>query len=174
MPIDITEDNVRIRQMNPSYFDPKSFRTITISEEKGIKAVVGCKRGSYISGRCKTGMRIQTYLFSKEKWTLEKAKAWIKSHKNGMTKKESDKEAEFRKELKTLQIEQKSLNDEFNKIYQDESKDVEEFDKETNINRQKIYDKRKPKKDSMNKRLEEIRHEIEILYNAIGEEMAED
>ena len=82
MPIETTEDNVRIRQVDPGRFDPKSFRTITISEGKGIKAVVGCPRGSYVSGRCKTGTRIQTYLFSRTKgWDVPKAKAWISSHK---------------------------------------------------------------------------------------------
>ena len=80
-PGDVTENSIRLRQADPGSFDPKSFRTITDAEETGIKAVVGCKKGSYVSGRCKTGMRIQTYIFSKEKWTLEKAKAWVSSHK---------------------------------------------------------------------------------------------
>jgi len=81
LPVETTEDYVRIRQINPIYFDSKSFRTITISEKEGIKAVVGCKRGSFVAGRCKTGTRVQVYLFSRDKeWTTEKAKSWVKSH----------------------------------------------------------------------------------------------
>jgi len=37
---DITENKIRIRQLNPEKFDSDSFRTITFG--KGIKAVVGC------------------------------------------------------------------------------------------------------------------------------------
>ena len=82
MPVDVTEDNVRLRQVDPGTFDSKSFRTITISEEKGIKAVVGCPRGKFVGGRCKTGTRVQTYLFSKAKgWDVSKAKTWVSSHK---------------------------------------------------------------------------------------------
>ena len=81
-PVETTEDNVRIRQVDPGTFDSKSFRTITISEEKGIKAVVGCPKGKFVGGRCKVGTRVQTYLFSKAKdWDVSKAKAWVSSHK---------------------------------------------------------------------------------------------
>ena len=49
-------------------------RTITISKEKGIKAIY-CKYGDKWD--------IQSYLFSREKgWTLEKAKAWFKQHQD--------------------------------------------------------------------------------------------
>ena len=90
MPIDETENSFRIRQVDPGRFDPKSFRTITLSEKEGISAVIACPRGKYQSGRCTVGTRTQSYIFSKAKgWTKEKAKAWFSRHKeeiSGMTK----------------------------------------------------------------------------------------
>lgn len=81
LPWEETEDHIRSGHGDKSSFDPNSFRTITISEEKGIKAVVGCPKGKFIGGRCKVGMQTQSYLFSKSKgWTKEKAKEWFKSH----------------------------------------------------------------------------------------------
>jgi len=47
-------------------------RTITISVSKGIKAIY-CEYES--------GWAIQSYLFSKDKWDLARAKAWFSSHK---------------------------------------------------------------------------------------------
>jgi hypothetical protein len=40
---------------------------------KGIRAVIGFKKGG--------GSAIQSFLFSKDRYTLSQAKAWIKSHK---------------------------------------------------------------------------------------------
>ena len=54
-------------------FVPDSFRTITMSETKGIKAVIG-KLKSDPNGPTK----IQKYLFDVKKWTMAEAKAWIK------------------------------------------------------------------------------------------------
>jgi len=48
-------------------------RTITISEEEGIKAVIGKPKG-------KDTTEVQSYLFDKGKWDLEKAKAWFEKH----------------------------------------------------------------------------------------------
>jgi len=45
--VDLTEDYIRIRQHDPDLFDKKSFRTITFSERKGIKAITACPRGQY-------------------------------------------------------------------------------------------------------------------------------
>ena len=114
MPIDETEDSFRIRQVNPSAFDSRSFRTITISEKEGIKAVVGCKRGSYASGRCQVGMKIQTYIFSKEKWTLERAKAWVESHK----KKEEWKPWYKQPGQKDVKESKATWMDEVNKVFE--------------------------------------------------------
>jgi len=46
-------------------------RTITIDDKKGIKALY--------CGECK---KIITYLFDKDKWTMERARAWVREHKS--------------------------------------------------------------------------------------------
>jgi HK97 family phage prohead protease len=75
---DITENYIRLRQRDPNDFVQDSFRTITISEEKGIKAVIG-KLKSDPNG----STHIQSYLFDKDKWTVEEAQAWVREHKDG-------------------------------------------------------------------------------------------
>jgi len=62
-------------------FVDDSFKTITISEDKGIKAVIG-KLKSDPDG----STVVQKYLFDVDKWTMEEAKAWVKEHekKEGM------------------------------------------------------------------------------------------
>ncbi len=76
MPIDVTEKYIRIRQKNPDDFVDNSFRIIDISQDKGIKAVIAKLKsdpeGSTI---------IQSYLFEKDKWSLEEAKKWVSDHK---------------------------------------------------------------------------------------------
>jgi len=69
-----TEDFIRIRMKDPSAFQDGSFRTIILSEKEGIKAVIGRLKGE-------TTTTVQVYLFDKNKWTVEKAKAWIREHK---------------------------------------------------------------------------------------------
>lgn len=60
---------------NKTEFEEKSFRTITLSATKGIKAVIGRPKG-------KSTTLIRKYLFSlKNGWTMKKAKDWIKKHK---------------------------------------------------------------------------------------------
>lgn len=71
MPIEVTGKYIRIRQQDPSQFS--RMRTIVLSASQGIHAIVGFKGGK--------GSVIQAYLFEKNKWTLEKAKNWIASHK---------------------------------------------------------------------------------------------
>lgn len=73
-------DYIIIRVKDPDYFDPDSFRTIDISEEQGIKATTGCKKGEYEGGTCAIGVEVQRYLFDKEKWTEAEAQAWIDEH----------------------------------------------------------------------------------------------
>ena len=73
-----TEENIRSGHGDLASFDPDSFRTIDITD--GIKAVVGCPKGSYADGKCKVGMETQSFLFDKAKFTLEQAKAWFKKH----------------------------------------------------------------------------------------------
>lgn len=57
------------RHLNPEDCEQGSLRTITLSEEEGIKAVVRKPKG-------KDTMEAQSYLFSKEK-----AKAWFEEHR---------------------------------------------------------------------------------------------
>lgn len=58
-------------------FVTKSFKTISISREKGISAVVG-KLKSNPSG----STTVQKHLFIKSKdWTMPKVESWVKSHK---------------------------------------------------------------------------------------------
>lgn len=67
-------------------FVDDSFRTITLSEDQGIKAVIG-KLKSDPDGSTKT----QKYMFDVNKWTMEEAQSWVSDHK--------DLEAEDRKEM---------------------------------------------------------------------------
>ena len=74
---EVTENYVHIPVRDAGTFVDKSFRTITISEVKGIKAVIG-KLKSDPAGSTK----VQKYLFSTDKgWTMEKAKSWVSDHK---------------------------------------------------------------------------------------------
>jgi hypothetical protein len=73
-----TENFVHIRVQDPADFVDGSFRTITISENEGIKAVIG-KLKSDPSGSTK----VQKFIFDKSKgWTMEKAQTWVNQHKN--------------------------------------------------------------------------------------------
>ncbi len=73
---EITENYIRIRVEDPDKFVKDSFRTIDISKEKGIKAVIG-KYKSDPNGPT----HVQSYLFDKDKWTLAEARAWVDEHK---------------------------------------------------------------------------------------------
>lgn len=71
---DENENNIRRRVREPDTFQPYSFRTIWLSQDEGIRAVVGRLRGE-------DKLTIQSIIFSKKKgWTLDKARAWIKDH----------------------------------------------------------------------------------------------
>jgi hypothetical protein len=71
---------VRIRVREPDLFVENSFRTIVLSAKEGIHAVIG-KLKSDPSG----GTVTQNYMFELAKgWTLEKAQAWVKQHKDEM------------------------------------------------------------------------------------------
>ena len=72
MPWEETQDFIRSGHRNPEEFEPDSLRTITLSEEEGIQAVIGKPKGQNTT-------EVVSYLFKKEKgWTLEKAKEWFK------------------------------------------------------------------------------------------------
>lgn len=91
--VEITEDYIRIRQKEPSEFDEKTFRTITLSEKEGIKAVVGRLKGQKTT-------TLQTYLFDKSKWTVKEVKEWIKKHKGSIEELNFEGEESFMEEAK--------------------------------------------------------------------------
>ncbi|MGQ9506545.1 MAG: hypothetical protein ACUVTB_01640 [Candidatus Bathycorpusculaceae bacterium] len=77
MPWEITDQYIRSGHRSPEEFEQNSLRTITLSEDEGIKAVVGKPKGEE-----KTA--VQSYLFEIAKgWTIEKAKAWFEKHQKG-------------------------------------------------------------------------------------------
>jgi len=72
---DVTENTIRIRVRDPGDFEEDSFRTIRMgSEEQGIQAVIGRLEGE-------TSTTVQSYVFDKEKWTVEEAQGWVDEHK---------------------------------------------------------------------------------------------
>jgi hypothetical protein len=73
LPWEITDQYIRSGHKDPSEFQPNSLRTITLSEQEGIKAVIGKPKG-------KDATEVQSYLFNRDKWTLEKAKEWFRQH----------------------------------------------------------------------------------------------
>jgi len=76
IPWDETDQFIRSGHRSSDNFEKDSFRTITISEEEGIKAVIGKPKG-------KDTTEVQSYLFDKSKgWTVDKAKAWFEQHKD--------------------------------------------------------------------------------------------
>ena len=77
--VDVTDDYVRIKQKSPGLFKKETFRTVWLSESKGINSVQG-KLKNPSEGE-EGSMVLQSYLFVKEKWTVAKAKAWVKAHK---------------------------------------------------------------------------------------------
>ncbi|MEM3464343.1 MAG: hypothetical protein QXL91_05725 [Candidatus Bathyarchaeia archaeon] len=75
-----TDQYIRSGHRSPEDFQPDSFRTIPLSEDEGIKAVVGKPKGS-------DKMEVQSYLFDKSKgWTLDKAKAWFEGHRETLVR----------------------------------------------------------------------------------------
>lgn len=76
MPVDETSDSIRIRQRDPDSFDQATFRTIVLSEDQGIKAVIG-KLKSDPQG----STVIQSYIFDRSRWTSSEAESWVKDHK---------------------------------------------------------------------------------------------
>jgi len=80
LPWEETDQYIRSGHRSPEDFEQNSFRTITLSEDEGIKAVVG-----KLKGENKT--TVQSYLFDKAKsWNVEKAKAWFEKHREAVVK----------------------------------------------------------------------------------------
>jgi HK97 family phage prohead protease len=76
MPVDITDKFIWIAVRDSGTFVQDSFREITLSEEQGIHARIG-----KLSSDPEGSTVIQSYYFDKDKWDLDKAKAWVKDHK---------------------------------------------------------------------------------------------
>jgi cation transport regulator ChaB len=68
----VTDQYIRKGQINPDKFQKDYFRTIWISESRGIKAIIGRLIG-------KETTTIQSYLFIKDKWDNQKVKEWFDS-----------------------------------------------------------------------------------------------
>jgi hypothetical protein len=74
MPWENTEELIRSGHRDPEEFQKDTLKTITLSEQEGIKAVIGKPKGKH-------AMEVVSYLFLKDKgWTLEKAKEWFLEH----------------------------------------------------------------------------------------------
>ncbi len=78
MPIDITDDFIRIRVKDPDLFRDDTFRTVWLSESKGIKSVQGKLKEN--QGEDHDPMVIQSLLFDKDKWSKEEAVQWARDH----------------------------------------------------------------------------------------------
>lgn len=84
---DIKEKYIRIEQISPDKYI--RFRIIDIDPAKGIKAVLGVRKDNK--------SEVQSYLFIKEKWTEERARAWVQEHKTKKNQEQAEKELFVRK-----------------------------------------------------------------------------
>ena len=102
--IEITDSYVRIRQKDPSEFQANTMKTISMGEDgKGIKAVVGKQKNS-------GSTVVQSYLFDKEKFTVDEAKAWVKDHGGNINMNELETAYQTKGEI-TLEISEKELQE---------------------------------------------------------------
>jgi len=77
MPWEETEDFIRSGHRDPDICQQGSQRTITISQDQGIEAVICRPHG-------KDSTVVQSFLFPKAKgWTMSKAKQWFQEHQRG-------------------------------------------------------------------------------------------
>lgn len=166
-----TTDNyhhVPVRSKND--FVSESFRTIDISADQGIKAVIG-KLKSEPEGSTK----IQKYLFDVEKWSMDEAKKWVEDHKKEAEpeiEKEPEKDCdceEFsgedavcaacggRRKPKKSEEDEKSLSDEISRMVR------EEFEK----NMQAFLDSKTANQESPNEE-DSFDDNISLLVDKIG------
>jgi hypothetical protein len=76
LPWENTEEYIRSGHRDPGEFQEETLKTISLSDDEGIKAVIGKPKGKH-------AMEVQSYLFEKDKgWTIEKAKEWFEKHHN--------------------------------------------------------------------------------------------
>jgi len=71
---EVTEDYIRVKIKDPTTCQKEYFSMITISRTKGIKAVLGRLKGQ-------TSTIVQSYLFTKERWTEKEAQEWTNEHR---------------------------------------------------------------------------------------------
>jgi len=90
MPVEETENYIRIRIKDPALFIDESFWTVWLSEAKGIKSIQGKLKSD------PSVMTIQSYLFDKDKRTITEAQAWVKEHEKNYN--------EINKSYKTFEI----------------------------------------------------------------------
>lgn len=81
MPWDDSGDYIRSGHNSPDNYS--TCRTIDVSAEQGIKATY-CQRKDDPAK-----WEIQSYLFDKKKWDMDRAKAWFDAHKGEMAKMET-------------------------------------------------------------------------------------
>jgi hypothetical protein len=85
---EVTENYVRIRVRDPDLFVDGSFRTIVLSADQGIHAIIGKLKSDPTGSTV-----IQNYMFELAKgWTMEKAQAWVKEHKDQMDQEQGERE----------------------------------------------------------------------------------
>jgi len=78
--VEETDDYIHIPIRDAAQFVADSFRTIDLSKEQGIKAVIG-KFKTDPQG----STHVQKCMFAKAKgWTVEKAKQWVADHKDDL------------------------------------------------------------------------------------------
>jgi len=101
---EVTEEFVHIRVRDPNLFVDGNFRTISIDAEKGVKAVIG-----KLKSDPKGSTVIQKYIFDKDKeWTMEKAQAWVKDHKDAAAANELSVE-ELKTKVENLNTERAAI-----------------------------------------------------------------
>jgi len=93
---DITANWIRVRIRNPKTIVVGSFRTITLSASRGIKAVIGKLRKKPMGNTV-----IQSVLFDKKRWSTKDAMSWIKEHKESLKTDNSDEFKEKKEGTKT-------------------------------------------------------------------------
>jgi len=99
---EIIGDYIHIRVRNPELFVQDSFRTIDISPQEGIKAVIGKLKSDQQGSTV-----IQKFLFDKEKWTVDEAVTWVSEHKESAKAEEEEKPEET-----TPPVEEKPVEEE--------------------------------------------------------------
>lgn len=71
---EITDKYIIIRINDPKSFVSESLKTVWVDEDNGIQEIMGVKPESSVN-------EVQSYVFDKNKWTIENARAWVRSVK---------------------------------------------------------------------------------------------